>query len=72
MLIQTIQYSKMTATLFAIEFWNPKTKKYYTGWTGRTEQWAKIMMDKPYNRPHTRRLLKITTEIVDQKKGYKR
>lgn len=53
---------------YRIESWNPITNKYYIIWEG-PEEYTKTMMNKSYNMKRTRRLVKITTEIISQTKA---
>jgi hypothetical protein len=48
---------------FRLESWNPKTCRYQTSWEGQ-EKYAFTMINKPYNKRNTRRLIKITEEII--------
>jgi len=50
---------------YRIEGWDPKTRRYRHFWTGSAER-APIQFDKSYY-PPTRRLLRITTEVVERR-----
>lgn len=52
-------------TTYKIECFNPVVKKYILYWTGLDLVNAKKMMGKPYARHMTRRLTKISEEIID-------
>jgi hypothetical protein len=57
-------------SLYIIEVWNTKTKKYETYWTGHSIERAEILMNKPYFVRHTRRLIRIDTDLLYRiKKG---
>ncbi len=55
---------------YRLEVWNPKINSYVKSWEGR-EGFAEIMFNKPYNRLHTRRMIKITKEILYEAKASK-
>lgn len=61
----------MTFT-FILELWNPITNKYvkHGEWSDMVR--AGIMFNKPYNRKHTRRLIKVTSEVLYKEKGINR
>ena len=46
---------------YILEVWGGS--HYYKIWEGR-KQYAETMFNKPYYRKHTRRLVRITTEVV--------
>lgn len=56
---------------YRIEYWNSTICKYVVGWMGNSLDMAEKMMFKPYNRRHTRRLIKITKEILYTEKEKK-
>lgn len=56
-------------TKYRIEYWNPLTNRYRIGWEGTDFKMADLNMFKPYNRIHTRRLIKLTEEIMYTEKG---
>lgn len=58
-------------TTYRIEFWNPSSRKYIVGWEDTSKDMAEKMMYKPYNQFITRRLIKITEEILYTEKGKK-
>lgn len=58
-------------TKYIIEYWDPKTMKYRSGCEYPDYERTSIMFHKPYSRIHTRRLVKITTEVQLAAKGQK-
>ena len=56
-------------TKYIIEFWNPVIRQYQKGYECSSFEWADKMMHKPYNRQHTRRLVKISTEVLYTEKA---
>lgn len=49
---------------YTIQIWDSVFRKYRKGWEGKDLDRAHLMMEKPYNRIHTRRLIKTTTEVI--------
>lgn len=58
-------------TKYIIEIYNKQNRKYTVGWTGLDFAMAEKMYDKPYNKLHTRRMIKIEEEILFNDKGKK-
>lgn len=56
---------------YILESWNPKSKKYQKLNEWDNIEMAEKMFNKPYNRIHTRRLIKIHSEILYAEKGVK-
>lgn len=61
----------MTVT-YLIQSWDKQSRKYVDLWTGHDFSWAIKMFNKPYNRIHTRRLVKIEVHIIKKGKADKR
>ena len=59
---------------YYLQSWNNKTRKYQTLSTFRKHQFefAEKLFNKSYNRRHTTRLLKIETQILQQRRGDRR
>ena len=54
---------------YIIELWNVNKNQYEKIWEG-PQEYAMTMMNKSYNRRSTRRLIKVTEEIICKaKKG---
>lgn len=49
---------------YKIEVWDRNFKRYILWWLGNSLERAEIMMNKPYAKYSTRRLTKITEEIL--------
>jgi len=49
---------------YIIEVWTKKTNKYSIYWKSSDFERARIMMHKPYNSHNTRRLIRVTREIL--------
>jgi len=56
-------------TTYIIEVWNRKSNRYLFYWKGFSQEQAEVMMFKPYNRYNTRRLLRITEEVLYKEKA---
>lgn len=56
---------------YIIEVWDPKSRKYVRAWTGGTLEQAERMVRKPYYRRHTRRMLRVKTEVLYVERGSK-
>jgi len=54
---------------YIIEIYDPAHKRYHPTWIGHDYAWAEKMLNKPYNARHTRRLMKVTTELLCKAKG---
>lgn len=57
---------------YRIELWDIFDNKYIVWWKGNDIDRADIMMNKPYVRHLTRRLIKTTEEILYVEKGKKK
>jgi hypothetical protein len=51
---------------YIIEIWDNKRKRYTFTWSGN-ERYVKTMFNKPYIARYTRRIIKITEEIIEKK-----
>lgn len=54
----------MSEVKFILEIWDKTKNRYRNGGEWKNEERAWIMFNKGYNRRHTRRLKKVTTEIL--------
>lgn len=61
----------MVSIEYSIEVWMPKSRRYFVCYRTPDRERASIMFHKPYNQIHTRRLVKVTTEIQLKAKGTK-
>lgn len=63
---------ELMITKYIIKIWNPLIRQYIPTWEG-SEKYAETMYNKSYNKRHTRRMIKITAEILykDKKKNDK-
>jgi hypothetical protein len=57
------------STRYIIEYWNKISRKYVFLWAGQNLAMAEKMYDKPYHKKSTRRLIKITEEVLYQDKA---
>ena len=49
---------------YIIEIWDPKSRRYIPCWEGENINKAYTMYDKPYYSRHTRRMVRIESEIL--------
>lgn len=61
----------MSKVKFILENWNPITNRYKVMGEWKDEERAWIMFNKGYNRRCTRRLKKVTTEILKKSSAEK-
>lgn len=50
--------------VYRLELYNPKTRKYTETWKGWDYSRAIIMFNKSYNKRHTRRLVRVETDVI--------
>lgn len=54
---------------YLIQVWDKDKRKYVDLWTSSDYSMAVTMMHKPYNRRHTRRLVRFEVEVIQKAKG---
>lgn len=56
-------------TEYIIEVWHPIKRKYNVAWRGNSLEMAERLFNKPYYEINTRRLIKMTSDLLYKEKG---
>jgi len=62
---------RMALITYRIDVWNAVMNRYATWWTGSDFTRAEIMFNKPYVQYVTRRLVKMTEEVLQSERKKK-